>query len=283
MEKQDYSKLDQEILVLAAVWDLIGAMVHYGHFFKDSDPNSTQLDRFTTSEAKDLFLVILSDFLAHPRDGTFCLKKPNVAGGMKDTHLAYLDRVVNNPSFGGDCGALADAIASFSNWLDGDAVIEDAHFPTIEWNGKFFVRRKDYLKICGNATKHGFMRLNRTVKQIKSIFARNGKVIDDGQSYIVIPDFIERFRDDVFLASAGRVAWHLNEIRWGIYDYLSYEFRRAHVLKKAVRGTQMYTYDTPPELSDPFIKSIYWDLMNEMRSPPFVPRFSADPILFDLY
>jgi len=30
-----YSALDREIITLAAVWDLIGSMVHYGHFMKE--------------------------------------------------------------------------------------------------------------------------------------------------------------------------------------------------------------------------------------------------------
>ncbi|MFE0017552.1 hypothetical protein ACFWXH_22110 [Mesorhizobium sp. NPDC059054] len=30
-----YSPLDREIVTLAAVWDLIGSMVHYAHFEKN--------------------------------------------------------------------------------------------------------------------------------------------------------------------------------------------------------------------------------------------------------
>jgi hypothetical protein len=31
-EAKTYSTLDQEVITLAAVWDLIGSMVHYAHF-----------------------------------------------------------------------------------------------------------------------------------------------------------------------------------------------------------------------------------------------------------
>ncbi len=283
MTEEKYSNLDQEIIILAAVWELIGSMVHYGHFVKYSNPQITQLDRFTSTEARNIFLVVLSDFLAHPRDGMFGLKKPKVVGGMQDTHIAYLSQVVENPNLGQNCQPLKDAIASFSTWLDGEAIVDDVNFSSIGWTGTLRVNRKDYLKVCGNATKHGFMRLSRTVKLVKRILDQNGKVIDDGESYIVIPDFIEWFRDDVFVASASRVAWHLNEIRWGMYEYLHMEFQRSFEPTEVVSGAQMYRYDYPKGLSDPLVKSIYWDLMNEMRSPPFVPRFTPDPYLFDIY
>src|SRR5215208_729396 len=36
MHATSYSALDCEIITLAAVWDLIDSMVHYGHFMKES-------------------------------------------------------------------------------------------------------------------------------------------------------------------------------------------------------------------------------------------------------
>ncbi|UWQ50729.1 hypothetical protein K3720_04820 [Leisingera caerulea] len=278
-----YSTLDQEIIVLAAVWELIGSMVHYGHFVKYSDPEAMHFDRFTSPEARDIFLIILTDFLAYPRDGTFDLKKPTVTGGMQDTHLAYLHQIAENPQLGQNCIALKEAIEYFSIWLGGDALVEDVHLPSIEWTGTLRVKRKDYLKVCGNSTKHGFLRLNRNVKTVKRILSENGKVLDEGESYLVIPNFIEWFRNDVFVASATRVAWHLNEIRWGIYEYLRTEFQRSFQPTEMIGGAQMYRYNYPENLSDPLIKSVYWDLMNEVRSSPFVPRFTPNPYLFDLY
>ncbi|WP_344842965.1 hypothetical protein [Celeribacter arenosi] len=228
-------------------------------------------------------MVLLSDLLAHPRDGTFDLKKPSAEGGMKDTHVAYLSQVVENPKLGENCLPLKDAIKSFSNWLGGDAVFKNVYFPSIKWTGTLRVNRKDYLKVCGNATKHGFLRLDRMVKLVKRILHDNGKVIDDGEVYLVLPDFIEWFRENVVFASASQIAWHLNEIRWGIYDYLSPEFKRSFEPTKVMSGAQMYRYKYPNGLSDPLIKSIYWDLMNEVRSAPSVPRFNPSPPLSDIY
>ncbi|WP_204351221.1 hypothetical protein, partial [Serratia marcescens] len=76
------------------------------------------------------------------------------------------------------------------------------------------------LKICGTISKHGFTRLGDIVGKIRRILADNGTDIDEGQCYLVIPEFQEWFQDNIFMASATTVAWHLNEIRWGIYRYL---------------------------------------------------------------
>src|SRR4029079_4153666 len=69
MPVNSYSALDREIVTLAAVWDLIGSMVHYGHFLKEHRIENATL-MFTTREASKLFLIILADFLSLPRDGT---------------------------------------------------------------------------------------------------------------------------------------------------------------------------------------------------------------------
>ena len=74
--------------------------------------------------------------------------------------------------------------------------------------------------------------------QLRRIVAENDTNIDEGQSYLVIPcsEFQEWFQDNVFIASATVVAWHLNEIRWGIYEYLTCEFNKAYTPKELING-----------------------------------------------
>jgi len=141
----------------------------------------------------------------------------------------------------------------------------------------------DYLKICGTISKHGFTRLGDIVEKIRKILSENGTEIDEGQSYLIVPEFQEWFQDNIFIASSTLVAWHLNEIRWGIFKYLSAEFRRAYTPTEVVQSAQMYKYDVPSEITDPLIKSIYWDLMNGVRSPPYFPRFAINRYMRELY
>lgn len=276
MDKTSYSALDREIFTLAAVWDLVGSMVHYGHFMKNHGTENTEL-KFATREASKLYLIILADFLSLPHNDTLGLSKPNGNGSMGKTYLGLIKRVVDAPMFKGDIGLLASSIKSFAEWLDGMAVVEKVWLPSIDCEATLTVNRMTYLYICGTATKHGFTRLNAIVKKICSLLKDNYIDIDEGQGYLVIPEFQEWFQDHVFLASTTLIAWHLNEIRWGIYHYLSAEFKRAYRETTPIgAGQHLYTYDEPVELTHSLVKSMYWNLMNEVRTPPYFPRFSVD-------
>lgn len=282
MADKSYSVLDREIIALAAVWDLIGSLVHYGHFEKEHRIENAFL-MFKTREASKLFLIILADFLSRPRNGTFGLIRPTLEGSLGKTYLGDLENVVSDPQFAGDVTLLASSLKACAEWLDGYAVVEKVWLPSIDREGMLRVQRMSYLKICGTISKHGFTRLGDVVRQIRSILADNGTEIDEGQSYLVIPEFQEWFQDNIFIASATHLAWHLNEIRWGIYQYLSAEFRRSYTPTKVFQGMQMYEYDVPAAVTDPLVRTMYWDLMNDMRGQPYFPRFTVDRHVRDLY
>jgi len=282
MSDKSYSALDREIITLAAVWDLIGSLVHYGHFMKGHRTDGAVL-MFQTREASKLFVIILADFLSLPRDGVFGLTRPRSEGSLGKTYLGHLESVVGDPQFNGDVGLLASSVKAFAGWLDGYTVVEKVWLPSIERDGTARVQRMAYLKICGTISKHGFTRLGDVVRQVRKILADNGTEIDEGQSYLVIPEFQEWFRDNIFIASSTVVAWHLNEIRWGIYQYLLSEFRRAYTPTEVSEGMQMYRYDVPKAVTDPLVRTMYWDLMNNVRGQPYFPRFTVDPYIRDLY
>lgn len=282
MNVDRYSSLDREIIILAAAWDMIGSMVHYAHFEKQHRVENAILT-FQTREASKLFLIILADFLSLPRDGTFGLTRPRAEGSLGQTYLGHILNVASAPSFKGDVTLLTSSVKSFAEWLDGFANVQDVWLPSIERNGMLRVQRMDYLKICGTITKHGFTRLGNVVGKLRKILAANGTEIDEGQSYLVIPEFQEWFQDNIFIASSTRVAWHLNEIRWGVYKYLVSEFRRAYTPTEVITGAQMYRYDVPREITKPLVRSMYWDMMNNMRVSPYFPRFTVDPYMRDLY
>jgi hypothetical protein len=277
-----YSSLDREIIILGAAWDLIGSMVHYGHFTKEHRIENAIL-MFETQEASKLFLIILADFLSLPRDGAFGLSRPRAEGSLGQTYLGHLLNVALAPSFKGDVTLLTSSVNLFAEWLDGFTDVQNVWLPSIERNGTLRVRRMDYLKICGTISKHGFTRLGDVVGKLRTILAANSTEIDEGQSYLVIPEFREWFQDNIFIASSTRVAWHLNEIRWGIYYYLFSEFRRAYTPTEIISGAQMYSYDVPREITDSLVRSMYWDLMNNMRTPPYFSRFTVDPYMRDRY
>jgi hypothetical protein len=253
-----------------------------GHFMKEHKVENATL-MFRTPEASKLFLIILADFLSLPRDGTFGLPRLRAEGSIGKTYLGHLQRVVADPMFTGDITLLASSLRAFAEWLDGFTVVDDIWLPSIKRNGTLRVQRIAYLKICGTISKHGFRRLEDIVGQLRRILAENGTNIDEGESYLIVPEFQEWFQDNIFIASSSVIAWYLNEIRWGIYEYLTAEFRRALRLTDIVAGMQMYEYDVPPDITSPLIQSMYWDLMNGVRSPPYFPRFTTDRYMRELH
>lgn len=276
------SKLDREIVILAAVWELIGSMVNFSIFCKPTKFDEIIL-RFSSPEASKLFIILLADLLSLPRDGALGINTSGLRANGDGTYIDLLRQVMLDPQFPGDPTQLRSALDAFADWLEGVAVVENVWFPTIERNGPLKVRRKSYLKMCGTISKHGFTRLGSIVKNIKTILSENGTDITDGQSYRTIPEFQEWFYDNVFSASATRVAWHLNEIRWGIYNYIWKEFRRSYKPAYSAGKLQNYTYDIPSNIDDSMVIAIYWDLMNDAHSPPYFHRFSVDRYVNNLY
>lgn len=277
MTSKQYSDLDREIIILSAVSDLIGSMVHYANFEPNHQIEEAVL-RFRSLECSRLFIILLADFLSLPKDGTFGFKLRRDSGSLARTYLGDLLNIGARPHFGGDTSLLSLSTNSFADWLDGSITVEDVWLSSIEREGPITVQRINYLKICGTASKHGFTRLGEIVRRIRQVLADNGTAIDEGQSYLVIPDFQEWFRDNVFIASSTTIAFFLNEIRWGIYRYLRTEFERSH-RPNIVLGYEGYRFDVPSEITDPLIISMYWSLMNEARSEPYFPRFTVQRYL----
>lgn len=157
-----YSDLDREIIVLSAVWDLIGSMVHYGHFVKKHRLEEAML-MFNTSECSRLFIIMLADFLSKPSEGTFTLKFREGEGILAETYLGNLLDIAAAPHFIGDVTLLQTSVQAFADWLDGSITVDKVWLPSIDREGAIKVQRKTYLKICGTLTKHGFTRLGNTV------------------------------------------------------------------------------------------------------------------------
>jgi hypothetical protein len=176
MHSRQYTDLDREIIVLSAVWDLIGSMVHYAHFEKGHPLDETML-MFKSHECSRLFIVLLADFLSLPRsDNDFGLRHRSGEESLAKTYLGNLLDICEKPHFGGDTFLLSWSTKAFADWLDGRVTVDEVWLPSIEWNGPITVQRITYLKICGTASKHGFTRLGKIVRDIQArVLADNAR------------------------------------------------------------------------------------------------------------
>jgi hypothetical protein len=130
-----------------------------------------------------------------------------------------------------------------------------------------------FIKLCGNISKHNFLRATGVAEELKEIISQSGVSVGLDDTLLALSDFYERFHTDILNYHASTIAEFLNNIRWGIYEYLQPEFHRSIVWES--RDPPKYRYTYPNGVTSRLAKECYWELMNEVRSPPYVRRFQV--------
>jgi hypothetical protein len=270
----NFTKTEQEVIVLKAIWELIGETVNYAMFLKLPRADDTQLT-FRTAMHQRLFNILLVDFLSQPRNWPFGLTvPPKGAPESERSVLFHLKRIASDPILNPNGGhALKLPLEAFLQWLETECFVEKVWLPSIEVESDIRVKRIAFIKICGNIAKHSFARLSANVHEICEILKANGRTIDPEQGYLVIPEFYEWFHTNIFSYHSSAIAEFLNNSRWGIYDYLRPAFDRSFTKDDPTSIAYRFIY--PPNCNRPIAQTMYWDLMNEVRSAPYMPRFEV--------
>jgi hypothetical protein len=76
---------------------------------------------------------------------------------------------------------------------------------------------------------------------------------------LIIDEFYEWFHTNVFAYHSSAIAEFLNNLRWGIHDYLRREFLRSFTREP---GSIAYHFKYPAGSQHPTGK--YWNLMNDV-------------------
>ncbi len=272
-----FNETEQEAIILNAMWGMIDDMVNYEMFVKAERTTDVVL-MFSTSTHMRLFNVLLVDFLSQPqpRQGgsvPFDLPQPPPNARQADlTHLFYLRQVCAAPKLGPDASMIAGPLDGFSDWLEAEAVVEKVWLPSINTELDFRIGRLQFMKICGDIAKHNFLRLSQNVKRLRQVLEANSHSIDEGQAYLVLPEFYEWFHRNIFAYHSSTIAEYLNNLRLGIFAYLQPEFARAY---HEVEPRPMYRFHIPSAITHPLAKEMYWELMNMVRARPYMPRFEV--------
>ncbi|WP_425997319.1 hypothetical protein [Caulobacter sp. DWR1-3-2b1] len=280
---EPFKPIEQEIIVLKAAWGLIYEMVNF-EMFTPIKAGAVEVHP-TDSVHQRLFNILLIDFLDKPGAETFDLIKPTKSSSDDFiSHLSYLQQIADRPMMNTENpDLLRRPVTAFNDWLNTEFTVRDVWLSTIERKTDLTLRRVEYIKICGNIAKHGFSRLSWDVSIMRKILKRNDVAIDRDQAYMALPDFYAWFHDNIFNYHIGQIAAHLNDIRWGIYDYLAPMFAWAYMKQPHPSIPDWYEYRYPPAVTRLLARSMFWDLMNDVRSEPFVPRFHIHPILTQRY
>jgi len=93
-------------------------------------------------------------------------------------------------------------------------------------------------------------------------------------SLLFLDYFYEIYHTDIFAYHSSTIAEFLNNIRWGIHEYLFPEFCQSIVFEGNIHP-QKYHYTYPIDLKNNFARECYWDLMNKIRSKPYIRKFKV--------
>lgn len=258
------NKTEEEVILLSAINGMINSMVNFEILsLNGMDPDSSVM--FATSTHQRFFNIVLVDFLS---------QTDNRAPIRQTTYLGALRSISETPSFNvsNSIEPLRSATQEFINWLKQEVEV-DVWLPLVDKQTPLKIERLDFLKMSGNISKHNFLRSVGVAQRLKKTLEESGTPIEMDDALLSLGDFHSRFHTDILGYHASTIAEFLNNIRWGIFDYLQPEFRRSIVYDKDNPPAYRYTY--PEGVSTKLAQECYWELMNDVRHEPYVRRFQV--------
>ena len=259
-----FSQTEEEVIFLSTITDLIDSMVNFSILqVVGTLPDANIL--FHTATHQRFFNILLVDLLST------CDKQ---LLGRRISYLQALRNICNHPTFneGNSVANLRTATHSFVNWLNHEPIV-DVWLPSVSADVPLAIARTTFLKICGNISKHSLLRQSGLARDLRSLLKPSNVSLTLDEAVLALQEFFDRFHRDVFNYHASTIAEHLNEIRWGVYEYLLREYRRSYTPDAG--DPPGYSFSYPTELHADFAKTLYWDLMNGIRRKPMVERFTV--------
>ena len=260
-----FTPIEKEVIILKAVTELIDYMVNFEVFnLLGDDPHSSI--GFRTMTHQKYFNIILVDFLS-------CFDEKKL--GEKQSYLDAIRTICQFPNFNKNNSIknLKNSAEEFIIWLEQEVQIK-TELPSIDNKTSLLIKRIEFIKICGNISKHNFTRLSRVAKELISILKRNAINISFEDSLLILDDFYEIYHSDIFNYHSSTIAEFLNNIRWAVYEYLLPEFCQS-IVYEGIKRPKKYHYTYPKEINNNFAQNCYWDLMNIIRSKPYMRKFKV--------
>ena len=188
--------------------------------------------------------------------------------------MSGLTAIASNPILSTKAAAavLEQATVEFVSWLE-QRVQADAWLPSIDKQATLELTRASFIKMAGNLSKHNSLRTFRVAKQLRTVLKQSGVDVSLEEASLALADFYDRFHTDILNYHSSTIAEFLNNIRWGIYEYLRPEFTRSLIWD--TDNPAMYRYAFPTGIESKYAQQVYWDLMNEVRSEPTMRRFKV--------
>lgn len=259
-----FTEIEREVIFLKATAASIGTMVNCQVLQLREGVDKTQAI-FKTSLHQKFFNIVLVDFLS--------LTSSKVTGNTISC-VDALAAICEKPYFNErhSVKLLKQAVTAFKKWLEQEIKVK-VWFASIRLAAKIKVTRKESISICGDISKHNFSRLDRRAVLLQKILKRNGEEVNEEDALLALDDFYEKFHTDLFTYWGSHLVEQLNNIRWGIQEYLQPEFNRSITHEGCTPPGYRYTY--PIGIKAEFAKLCYWELMNDIRAAPDMKRFKT--------
>lgn len=270
MNKQSqYTDLELEVIALKVVIDSTNSMVNR-QILNFVGPQNKMQASFVDDPQQKLFYILLTDFLSKKTDDSL------IPG--KISCLETLEKILANPLITSESsiGTLKQSHDTFSAWLKHE-VEASIWASSLDMQMLLRLTRQDIIYFAANMSKHHFGHLTDVIRRIY-------QQLDDQQRprHDIIPaleSIYGELSDNILNYHGSTIAEMLNNLRWGVHDYLLPEFNRAYQRVDDIR----YDFDIPSDIKTDFAVSCYWDLMNSVRSKPYVNRFKTTEYLKGRY
>lgn len=264
----NFTAIEQEVIFLKAIIESIDSMVNH-EILKVSEGGDGAQAIFKTSIHQKFFNIILVDFLS---------KSAREITGKNISCLDALAGICQKPNFNqnNSVKSLKRACTTFKKWLDHEIKVK-VWLASIGLETRLKVQRQEFIKICGDISKHNFSRLSKRVNDLKNILTRSAVQLSDEDGLLILDDFYDKFHTDIFSYHGSHLVEQLNNIRWGIQEYLQPEFKRSIVHEDGNLPKYSYTY--PTGINTAFTKECYRALMNQGSATPYFKKFKTYKIL----
>lgn len=275
--------IECEIIVLNEAWEMIDTLVSHS-LLRGFEKTGTTWLHFNSLDAQFLFYIFLADFFSDinakrdpPPLGLPNLKSKNATEGSSILH--YLRYVAEHPVLLRNKEKFLKTVSDLEEWRDGTIEMEKINFADVGVEVSIPLSRYDCVLLCGNTSKHSPIRLSRCAKHLRDLIKRTGNEISEPQAYLAVKNFSEWFSDysHIYDYHLNQVSELLNKIRFAIYFGLGKEYARAYRrIPDILPDLPSYEYDVPKDIESQIVRSMYWDLMNKIRSRPCVPIFTIN-------
>ena len=166
---------------------------------------------------------------------------------------------------------LRNATSAFVDWLE-QKVSVDVWLPSIDTQATIQISRMNFLKMCGDISKHNILRSVGVAENLQRTLADSGAPIELDDAMLALGDFYERFHTDI-LNYHGSTTWRFSTTFDGVFTNIAASSGAA--LFGEDGNPPMYRYTYPKGVEHSFARQCYWDLMNEVRTQPYVRRFEV--------